>query len=142
MPGFPISIPDSGTANSDILVPVSAGRIADLDVSLSIAHTFDGDLDVGLTHISTGTGVLLFNDVGGSNEGFEIRLNDEAGTDIGTATNPKPDGLISGTFNPILTNQLSIFDGQDASGLWRLTIVDDAGGDTGTLMSWALHVTY
>ena len=37
---------------------------------------------------------------------------------------------------------LSIFDGQDAFGLWRLTVTDDAGSDTGTLMSWSLHVTY
>jgi VCBS repeat protein/proprotein convertase P-domain-containing protein len=142
MPGFPISIPDSSTVVSDILVPVSAGRITDLDVSFNAFHSFDGDLDVVLTHVSTGTGLFLFGDVGGTNEGFEIRLNDEAGTDIGTATNPKLDGPISGTFNPMGAALLSIFDGQDASGLWRLTVTDDAGGDTGTLMSWALHVTY
>jgi subtilisin-like proprotein convertase family protein len=142
MPGFPVTIPDVSTINSDLLVPVSAGRIADLDVSLNIAHTFDGDLDVFLTHVSTGTSIVLFNDVGGTNEGFQIRLNDEAGTDIGGATNPKLDGAISGTFNPIGASLLSSFDGQDASGLWRLTIVDDAAPDTGALMSWALHVTY
>ena len=95
-----------------------------------------------LTHLSTGTGLLLFNDVGGTNEGFEIRLNDEAGTDIGTATNPKLDGPITGTFNPIGSSLLSVFDTQDASGVWRLEITDDAASDFGTLMSWALHVTY
>jgi subtilisin-like proprotein convertase family protein len=142
MPGFPLSIPDTGTINSDILVPISAGRITDLDVTFHAFHSFDGDLDVTLTHVPNATSLVLFNDVGGSNEGFEIRLNDEAGTDIGTATNPKVDGPISGTFNPIGANLLSVFDGQDASGLWRLTVTDDAGGDTGTLMSWALHVTY
>jgi subtilisin-like proprotein convertase family protein len=142
MPGFPILIPDSSTVVSDILVPVSAGRITDLDVSFNAFHSFDGDLDVVLTHVSTATGLFLFGDVGGTNEGFEIRLNDEAGTDIGTASNPKLDGPITGTFNPMGAALLSIFDNQDASGLWRLTITDDAGGDTGTLMSWALHVTY
>jgi subtilisin-like proprotein convertase family protein len=142
MPGFPQSIPDASTLISDILVPVSAGRITDLDVSLNVFHSFDGDLDVTLTHLSTGTGLLLFNDVGGTNEGFEIRLNDEAGTDIGTATNPKLDGPITGTFNPIGSSLLSVFATQDASGVWRLQITDDAASDSGTLMSWALHVTY
>jgi hypothetical protein len=90
------------------------------DVAFNAFHSFDGDLDVTLTHVSTGTSLALFGDVGGTNEGFAIRLNDEAGTDIRTATNPKLDGPITGTFNPMGAAVLSIFDGQDASGLWRL----------------------
>jgi len=140
--GFPQNIPDAGTTVSTIQVPASAGLIQDLEVSLNISHSFDGDLDVTLSHVPTSKSLLLFNDVGGTNEGFQITLNDEAGTDIGSASNPKLDGSISGTFNPIGAGLLSTFDGIDASGQWQLQIVDDTAADTGTLQGWALHVTY
>jgi subtilisin-like proprotein convertase family protein len=140
--GFPQTIPDVSTMTSTMRVPGSAGPISDLDVSVNITHSFDGDLDVTLTHVPTSKSVALWNDVGGTNEGFEIRLNDEAGTDISGASNPKVDGAISGTFNPGGAALLSTFDGDDASGQWQLQITDDSGGDTGTLQSWSLHVTY
>ena len=50
--------------------------------------------------------------------------------------------MISGTFNPEDAALLSAFDNVDASGLWRLTIMDDSGGDFGTLFAWGLVVTY
>jgi subtilisin-like proprotein convertase family protein len=141
MNAFPQSIPDGSSVVSSIFVPANAGRITDLDVSLNIFHSFDGDLDITLTNVASGISVILFQDVGGSNEGFLVRLNDEAGTDISTATNPKLDGAISGTFNPGGAALLSVFDGLDASGEWRLSITDDSGGDIGTLFGWALHVS-
>jgi subtilisin-like proprotein convertase family protein len=91
--------------------------------------------------VPSATSVILFQDVGGTNEGFFVRLNDEAGTDISTASNPKLDGAISGTFNPGGTALLSAFDGLDLAGEWQLIIVHDSGGDSGTLFSWALNVT-
>jgi len=140
-PGFPATIADVSTLNTEFWVPSSAGKIRDLDVAINLMHSFDGDLDITLTHVSTGTSLILWQDVGGTNEGFDVRLNDESGTDINTASNPKLDGMVSGSFNPAGAALLSAFDGQDASGLWRLTIVDDSGGDTGTLFSWSLFVT-
>jgi subtilisin-like proprotein convertase family protein len=142
MSGFPRSIPDSNTLQDTIIVPADAGVIQDVDISLNIFHSFDDDLEVTLVHVPTGKAVVLFTDVGGTNEGFFIRLNDEAGTDISTASNSKLDGAISGTFNPEGTAMLSVFDGDDASGEWRLIITDDVGGDTGTLFSWSLHISY
>jgi FG-GAP-like repeat/Proprotein convertase P-domain len=140
--GFPQTIADVSTLNTTLCLPPGIGIIRDLDISLAIFHSFDGDLDLTLTHESTGTSVILWQDVGGSNEGFFVRLNDEAGTDISTATNPKLDGAINGTFNPGGAALLSAFDGQDAGGCWRLTIVDDSGGDTGTLFNWILHFSF
>jgi subtilisin-like proprotein convertase family protein len=139
--GFPSTIPDVATITSSIFVPAGTGRITDLDVSINLFHSFDGDLDVTLTHVATGTTVTLFQDVGGTNEGFIIRLNDEAGTDITTASNPKVDGPITGTFNPGGAALLSLFEGENLAGEWRLTITDDSAGDTGTLFSWALHAS-
>jgi subtilisin-like proprotein convertase family protein len=141
--GAPQSIPEPGTLQSTIQIPGSAGIIQDLDVSLDIAHTFDGDLDVTLARAQPATSMTLFTDVGGTDAGFQIRLNDEAGTDIGSADNPT-DGPISGTFNPEGTELLSIFDGQDATGRWTLSVTDDnsAGADIGTLQDWSLIVSY
>ncbi len=140
--GFPVALAENATTTIEFSVPASAGRIRDLDVGLNIFHTFNGDLDVTMTHVPSGVSLVLFTDVGGTDEGFVIRLNDEAGTDIGTANNPA-DGVISGQFNPEDAALLSAFDGLDASGLWRLTVVDDtaAGADVGTLFGWTLFVT-
>ncbi len=139
-PGQPQTIADLATLNSEFWVPPSAGRIRDLDVTLNIAHTFDGDLDITLTHVSSGISVVLFTDVGGVSDGFIIRLGDEFGTDIVTAASVELQA-VTGSFNPEGAALLSAFDGVDASGLWRLTITDDTAPDSGTLMSWGLYVT-
>ena len=135
----PRAIGDASALTTSLFVPSSAGLVRDLDLDLSLIHTFNGDLDVTLTHVPSGTSVLLFTDVGGAGDGFVIRLNDEAGTDLGLATGA--DGSpINGTFNPEGAALLSIFDGLDASGEWRLTIVDDAASDSGTLFGWQIFL--
>jgi subtilisin-like proprotein convertase family protein len=141
--GLPQSIPEDNTMTSSIFVPTGAGKIADVDVNIALFHTFVGDLDVTLTHVPSGITVTLFTDIGGTDEGLIIRLNDEAGTDIGSADNPT-DGVVSGTFNSEGAALLSIFDGLDASGEWRLTVTDDTavGADIGTLFAWSLAFTF
>jgi subtilisin-like proprotein convertase family protein len=139
--GFPTTIPDQATVTSTIVVPPGAGKIKDLDVTLAIAHTFVGDLDITLTHVPSGTSVTLFTDIGGTDAGLFVRLNDEAGTDIGSADNPDGE-YISGTFNPEGTAALSVFDGLDASGEWQLTITDDTAADLGVLYGWSLAFTF
>ena len=138
----PILIPDVSTVNTVMCVPPGMGVIRDLDVGLGISHSFDGDLDVTLTNLSTGTSIVLFHDVGGTNEGFIITLNDAAATDIAVASNPKVDGAIVGTFKPEAPAALSAFNGQHASGCWMLTITDDSGGDTGFLFDWILYFRF
>jgi subtilisin-like proprotein convertase family protein len=135
------TIPDQGTLTSKIFVPAGGGIVRDLDLDLSLMHTFTGDLDVTLTHVSSGTSVVLFTDIGGTDEGLIIGLNDEAGTDIGSADNPT-DGAISGTYNLEGSALLSVFDGLDATGEWVLTITDDAQNDTGALYGWGLNFTF
>ena len=74
--------------------------------------------------------------------GRDVEIAADAGTDIGTASNPKPDGAISGTFNLAGTALLSEFNDLDASGEWRLSIVDSNTNDFGTLFGWNLVVGY
>lgn len=40
------------------------------------------------------------------------------------------------------TGSLSLFDGEDAAGVWTLTIEDDTIGDNGTLRSWSLEISF
>jgi subtilisin-like proprotein convertase family protein len=58
------------------------------------------------------------------------------------ASNPKLDGEITGTFNPIGSGLLSVFDGEDASGMWRPSVTDDTASDTGTLFGWTLYAGF
>ena len=141
---MPLAIADNATTFSRLTIPASAGIIRDLDVDLGISHSFDGDLDLTLQHTSAdGTHVTtLFTDVGGSCEGFLVTVNDEAGTDMGGATCAKPDGAISGAFNPedpvcsrpstVRTHRVR---GTSASSTTQ-------AGDFGTLHYWDLRITY
>ena len=104
--------------------------LGDLDVVIDLSHTWVEDLDVTLT-APNGTSVDLFSDVGGSGDDVDTTLDDEAATSIVSGTAP-----FTGTFQP--EGSLASFDGVSPVGTWTLTIVDDAGGDDGTLHSWSL----
>jgi len=133
---------DNSTTNSRIIVPAGAGIIRDLDVSIAISAAADDQLDITLTHVSTGTSVVLFTDVGGTHMGFIIRLNDAFASDIGSVSTTGTDP-VGGGFTLEGAALLSAFNGEDASGEWRLSIVDDtASGTDDFLTNWSLHVTY
>jgi subtilisin-like proprotein convertase family protein len=139
--GVPMALPDSTTTVAELDVPAAETTIGNLRMSLSISHTHDPDLDISLTHVPSGRSVVLFTDVPSvSADGFMVILDDDAPTDIGAATGTSGAAL-AGSFNPEGTATLSTFDGVDASGAWRLTVVDDAGGDVGSLINWTLFVT-
>jgi subtilisin-like proprotein convertase family protein len=139
-----MAIPDNTPAGavSSIIVPGAAGIIKDLDVSLSITHTFNADLDVSLTHVPSGITLFLFTDVNGGGDGMSVRLSDEAATAIEAASVPPAGTQLKGTFKPETPAMLHTFDGLDASGEWQLKIVDDSAGATGVLNGWALHFTF
>jgi subtilisin-like proprotein convertase family protein len=139
---FQQTIFDATTTNVRVQVPASAGIIRDLEVSLGIIHDNDDDLDVTLTHVSTGTSVLLFSDVGGTRKGFIIRLDDSFPSDLGSVGTTGTDAVVGG-FNPKGAALLSAFNGEDASGEWRLSIVDDtANNKDGLLISFQLQFTF
>jgi subtilisin-like proprotein convertase family protein len=134
-PNVPVAIPDLRTVTSTLVVSGLAGRITDVNLTLTIAHTFDADLDVFLISPS-GTRIELFTDVGGSGRDFlNTTLDDEAPVSITAGTAP-----FSGGFRP--EGLLSALDGQDPNGTWTLAITDDAALDVGTLQSWSLTITY
>jgi len=142
----PLAIPDSGTAVSTITTGASFS-ITDLDVSVLIAHSWVGDLNADL---SGPCAVQLFNRIGDPGSGLgcsendiDATLDDEAGANVEDQCNATPPAVGPGNFIPGNggAGGLNACDGQNIGGDWSLTITDNAGGDTGTLMEWCLVTT-
>lgn len=133
-PNVPLDIFDQTTVISTLDVSGFTDPIDDVNVTLSLGHTYNDDLDVFLIS-PTGTRVELFTDVGGASDGFfSTTLDDEASSPITTASFP-----FTGTFRP--EGLLSDFNGQFANGTWTLEIADDQSRDTGQLLNWSLNIS-
>lgn len=107
-----------------ILVDVTdAFSISDLNVNLSIDHTYVSDLSVRLI-APDGTSVQLVTRRGGSRDNLRVVFDDEAVTSVVNVT-----GNLQGTLRP--ERALSAFDGKNAQGRWRLEVTDWARWDVG-----------
>ena len=113
------------TINQDI-------TIADLNLTMSLSHTWDSDLRVTLIG-PDGTQITLVNRRGGSGDNFATTFNDEAATSIVSGLAP-----FNGSYRP--EQALSAFDGKNARGTWQLVVDDLATFDTGRINSWSLTV--
>lgn len=129
----PLPITDGLPTTLSTITISDTGAILDLNVSISIEHTFSADLDIFLIHEETGTMVELASDLGGGSDDAYLNttFDDDAAVSILDATAP-----FDGTFSP--TGLLSAFNGEDLSGMWTLSITDDFAFDDGTLISWSL----
>lgn len=108
------------------------GSIVDVNVQVDIAHSYDGDLRLKLTHGATT--ISLCTNRGGSGNNFNNTIfDDEAATSITSGSPP-----YAGSYRP--EQALSAFDGASATGNWTLTVQDTFSGDTGTLKSWRLFI--
>lgn len=134
----PQAIPTGpGSVSSTLTVPGNP-RIADLDVSINLNHTFMQDLDFHLVS-PAGNDNGIMTDVGGATVGgaqtlMDLRLDDEAALPFAFALSA------SWVTQPELAYRLHWFDNEDAGGTWTLVIRDDASGDGGTLNAWSLTI--
>jgi subtilisin-like proprotein convertase family protein len=127
------------TASINIVVPSSPGTtVTDLDFQVRINHTYVGDLIVTLTS-PAGTTITLIDrpgvpatTFGCSFNNLDLTLDDAAGTSVETQCNTSTPA-INGTHQP--TGSLAAFNGQLVSGTWVLSVTDNAGQDTGTIIS-------
>jgi subtilisin-like proprotein convertase family protein len=117
----PKSIPDNNATGVTSVLPVSglAGTLQDANVSVSITHTYKGDLRVTLVH-PDGTQVILHNQTGGS--------ADNINTTYDTLTAP--------------AQSLAVLNGKTPNGTWQLKVVDLAAQDVGTLTAWSLQLVH
>lgn len=117
--------------------------IDDLDVTITINHTWRGDLRVFLTAPNNAASYELFSDIGGSaNDGdnIDVTLDDEAAMAMQFGPCAQANMNCIGTFQPE-SNPLSLFDGLNPVGAWKLAVVDASTNNTGALVSWGLRIT-
>ena len=133
------SIPSSGSSGTTNITSVSmpSGIISDVNVLISIEHTCIKDLSARLMS-PNGTDVALF-DLSGmvvcSSDIESANFDDESTLSLGQGSGP-----FSGSFLPI--GSLSDFDGENASGEWNLTIIDNTPGDSGKLTKWSFEFVF
>jgi hypothetical protein len=112
--------------------------IDDIDVAITINHTNVYDLQISLKSPEGLQCWLNSNDLD-NNVGenyFLTVFDDEADTPIEQGVAP-----FTGRFRPLEDYSLSIFDGSDAFGTWRLKIFDWSYDNTGTLDNFEIVIT-
>jgi len=124
--------------NADVCLTINVPfqyHITDLNVSLDLVHTFDGDLVITLLS-PMGTLDTLSNRRGSAGDNFTCTVfDDEATTTIALGAAP-----FTGSFIP--DQALSAYDGQNAVGNWVLCVLDRAGGDVGYVIGACLTFEY
>ncbi len=127
----PKAILDFTTSTSAINFGGLSGTIGDVDVTVSLTHTFDSDLTLTLVGPG-GQRVALASGVGGDGDDFiNTVFDDQAAGGIGSGTAP-----FTGHFRP--QSPLAGLAGIDPNGTWALEVRDGGNGDTGTLQGWSL----
>ncbi len=132
----PKPIPDN-----DVNGVVSVLNIAEMDeiasvkVKVDITHTWVGDIKITLES-PDGTVVKLIENqcFGSGNENIDVTFDDQ-GQELNCIN-----GIPSITGEVIPLEALSIFEGIDPSGEWKLRVIDDANQDLGTLEGWSLEI--
>ncbi len=111
------------------------GTVDDVDVNLTLTHTYDGDLLI-LFNGPTGTQKTLSSFNGGSGQNYtNTTFDDEASIPITQGTPP-----FTGSFIP--EQPLSQLDGISMNGKWILRIFDNTAGNQGTLLNYCVNIRY
>ncbi len=113
--------------------------ITDIDVAIDIEHTNIFDLDIFLVgpggqHLTLNT--YDTNDFVKAANYADTIFDDEALIHIEDGSYP-----FTGSFQPRAGNLLSVFDGTDAIGRWRLRVEDKYHNDRGVLNKFQLLIT-
>jgi len=129
-------IPARGTIYSEIIVR-DEEPVADLDVQVSITHTYAEQLDAYLLG-PDGERIELFTGVGGSDDHFDNTIfDDEAYQSILRGRPP-----FRGRYQPeaVAKRQTSLrhYYGREISGTWRLMILAERSDRAGALNGWSL----
>lgn len=129
----PKVISDNTTTTSTLNFSVN-GTMTDANLTFSITHTFDGDIELSLTSPSVAIQALVF-DCGSLGNNFINTTIDEAGAVMDCTSAGPP---FTGSFQSPAAGTMDAFNASLSGGIWTLTVFDDAGGDTGTLDAWSL----
>lgn len=132
----PKAIPDNSTTGvtSNVTVTGMSGAVTDVNVTVNVTHTWDGDITLTLVG-PTGTQVTLSAKHGSSGDNYTNTVFDDSATTAIASGSPP----YTGTFKP--DSPLSALNGVTANGTWGLKVVDSASSDTGTITGWTLQLT-
>lgn len=144
------SVPDAGAA---VTSTVSASgldpSLCGVKLTTNITHDFPGDIEMTLTSPS-GTVATVTDDQGATNDdAFAGTIWDstaDLSSTIPYSGNPNivsdhtyAIDTLATTLTPL--ESFATFNGENPNGTWTLTVRDDAGADTGDLVSWSLQLT-
>lgn len=127
---IPISSAGPNTVFSTINI-ADQGILENLTVDLNITHSYVSDLTINLTS-PLGTTVTLLTELCEDSQNINVTFDDDA-DHISCSANP----AISGTFSP--EGFLSSFEGENLSGTWTLTVIDNWDEDGGSINSFGLN---
>jgi subtilisin-like proprotein convertase family protein len=163
--GYHRSFPSAATPYpSEIEVSGLSTSVQDVNLTLkNYYHTFPGDVDVLLVG-PQGQKALVMSDVGCLYDvaGIDLTLDDEA-----TGSLPSDAAILPGAYKPSqgatslcvfggeqvpahfpspapagpYGTQLSVLDGTDPNGTWRLYVIDDTEVDAGSIGGWSLDIS-
>jgi subtilisin-like proprotein convertase family protein len=164
-PGFESLAPAPATPYPSVItVSGLSNTVTDVNVTLTgLTHTFAKDVDV-LVVGPGGEMTILMADSGGAGSvsGVNLTFDDAAAAPI-----PDNSAPASGSYQPAVGTtgggdgcrspasfpapapagpygapSLSVFNGTDPNGTWSLYVIDDTGGDTGSISGgWSLDIT-
>jgi len=125
----------------------------------NVAHSFPDDIDMLLAGPTATNNLVILSDVGGSSSTIAspvtLTLADSAASlipDAGPLVNGsfKPTNVVPGTGTEAWgapapapsanTTFAASFNGTNPNGTWKLYVVDDSTGDTGTMSGWCVNV--
>ncbi|MBX3396155.1 MAG: proprotein convertase P-domain-containing protein [Phycisphaerae bacterium] len=144
-----LAIPDAVAAGiNDTINVADSFTVGDVNIVVNITHTWVGDVCVSLTHDGVTAGLIQRMGAAGAcpagapfgcatDNLVNIVLDDEG---TGGAIETQCVENLTSPPNYTPNNPLSVFNGLNSSGSWTLNVVDNAGGDLGTFVSWSLVV--
>ncbi len=134
--GFPcVGGPTTSPANVSATgtIGAAAGDYTLDSVEINLNHTWDSDLDITLVS-PMGTSLDLSSDNGGSGDNYTNTVFMDGAPLITTGAAP-----FTGTFQAEGGTFATTFAGEPINGNWTLSICDDTGGDSGTLLSYCIN---
>ncbi len=153
---LPKSIPNGSLTGVSSVLIAPALVLSDVNLILTnITHTSVPDLHIELWS-PTGTKVVLTRAFTETPAGIlvhtttpdnyiNVTFDDQASTNLANGVSADHKSIIPGSYNvnhpSVVTNPLSLFNGQNSSGTWTLFVQDLHPDDLGTINGWSLQLT-
>ena len=136
--GLSVNIPDNNSTGATTSLTISGmtAPITDVNMTLSITDSRLSDLTGYLTSPDNTT-ITLFTGLSGANL-TSTTFDDQAATAIAAGTAP-----YNGTFRaaPGVLAAFNNKSGTAANGTWKLNVIDNVNGQTGTITAWSLSIS-